>query len=467
MPHFDPMTNLGVIGLGVMGRNIVLNLVDHGFEVSIFNRTSWKTEKLESESDKIVGFYNLKEFVDSLTRPKKILLIVTAGNAVEEYLTELQSLLSEEDIVIDSGNTYYMDTIKRYNQYSFNFVGCGVSGGEYGARFGPAMFFGCKKEVYNSIKDIFETISAKYDQKPCCMWMGDDGAGHFVKMIHNGIEYVEMQLLQEITNILFAVCNNIEDSWVLKVFDELNKGFSSSYLVEICGKIIRTKNENGTVLNQILDQAEQKGTGKMCIYSGVETDTVISTFTESVFARYLSSQKSRRVAFSSLVKENMEVNSKVFGNLKTENSISLYKNAFYLCKAIGYIQGCDILISNKKKHKWSYTIPEICDTWRNGCILRSEFLNELKKMALVENLETSDTFQDIFKDTIGSLKSLCSFIIENEIYCPVFLGCYSWISGLKQSKNNGVLIQAMRDYFGRHTVILESSGERKSIDWLE
>ena len=291
------MDNLGLIGLGVMGKNIALNLASRGFKVHVFNRTSSKTEEITKENPEILGFYDLEEFINSLSKPRKIFIMVSAGKAVDEFLKKLKPFLSDEDIVIDGGNAYYLDTIRRNNEYSFNIVGCGISGGEYGARHGPAMFFGCKKHVYDIIKNIFETISAKYDGKACCGWMGDDGAGHFVKVVHNGIEYCEMQLLQEIMNILVFLCDSFEDPWILEVFKELNKGKTAGYLVEICEKVINTKNQDGSLLDQILDQAEQKGTGKMCIYSGVETDTVMSSLTESVFARYISNYNERRVAF--------------------------------------------------------------------------------------------------------------------------------------------------------------------------
>lgn len=458
------MATIGVIGLGVMGKNIVLNIADHDFKVSIFNRTISKAKDLEKLSKNISGFDKIEDFVDSLAKPRKILLMVTSGQAVEECLEHLKPLLDKEDIVIDGGNSYYVDTIRRSKECAFNYVGCGISGGEYGARNGPAMFFGCSKSVYDNIKAIFETISAKHDGISCCGWMGNDGAGHFVKIVHNGIEYCEMQILQEIINLLLFECERFEDPWILKVFKELNSGSTRGYLVEICEKILITKNDDGLLLDQILDLAEQKGTGKMCIYSGVETDTAINSLTESVFARYLSSQKNRRVKFAFAV--NSTFKPKLISDEQKEKEISIYKKAFHLAKAICYIQGCDLLTANKEKHHWSYDISKVCDVWREGCILRCDFLSELKKMAENDALETSDSFISIYNESIDSLKYLCKFAVENEIHCPVLLSCFSWLSGLKHSERNGTLIQAMRDYFGRHTVILKN-GERKNIDWYE
>lgn len=455
------MNDIGVIGLGVMGKNLILNIVDHGFKVSAFNRTFNKTKELSLECPAVAGFEKLEDFVSSLASPKKVLLMVPAGQAVDEMIKSLNPLLSKEDIVIDGGNSYYKDTIERVKSAKFNYVGCGISGGEFGARNGPAMFVGCKKSIYDEIRPIFETISAQYNGKSCCGLMGSDGAGHFVKIVHNGIEYSEMQVLQEVLSLI-----NIKEDhkYENEIFDFLNEGRSKGYLVEICTKILKTYQSDKRVLDQILDKAEQKGTGKMCIYSAIDTDTELNSIVESVFARYTSNQKNKREIFSSLF--DQKINScPAEGSIKKIDSVTI-ERAFYLCKAINYIQGCNLLIKNRELHNWNYEISDVCDVWRNGCILRSDFLEVLKKIATSECLEHSSVFIEIVQECYSSLKEVILYGIQNNIYIPVMTSCLNWINGLKMNKRNGNLIQAMRDFFGRHGVVLED-GSSVNIDWVE
>lgn len=455
------MPDVGVIGLGVMGKNLILNLVDHGYTVHVFNRTTSKTAEIEKNSPKILGFDDLGAFVVSLRSPRKILLMVSAGHPVEEYLARLSELLCENDIVIDCGNSDYKDTMRRFHQYKFNFVGCGMSGGEQGARYGPSLMVGCKKEAYDQIKSILEGISAKHNLNPCCKWLGSDGAGHFVKIVHNGIEYCEMQLLQELLNI------SPSHEFTLRIFKSLYAGRCNGYLVEICEKILRTRNDSGIVLYQINDRAEQKGTGKMCVTSGVETDSDVSFIAQAVFSRYLSNAKDKRVKF------NDKLKSMPSGKIISQNkpnvaeyvpNIEILEKAFYLAKVLCYIQGANLLVNNRVIHNWNYTIPDICDVWRNGCILRCEFLDVWRKMSKNDDFEVSDDFLAILDECLPSLRQLCLFCTEHNIYSPLFNDCLMWIYGMNMKTENGVLLQAMRDYFGRHGVILVN-GEEVNINW--
>lgn len=453
------MKDVAVIGLGVMGRNLVLNLVDHGYNVHVFNRTVLKTKNIVELSPRIFGYETLKEFVHALPTVRRIFLMVQAGKAIDEFLCMLDELLDDSDIVIDCGNSSHKDSARRASEHKYNFVGCGMSGGEFGARYGPSMMVGCRKDAYDLIRGVLEDISAKYEGKPCCGWMGEGGAGHFVKIVHNGIEYCEMQLLQEIYNI---ICFGGRDAGqpcpnevARRIFEEWCTGRLEGYLVEICGKILRKRSSNGYMIDQILDKTEQKGTGKMCVLAGIEAGVEVNAIAESVFARFMSHQKEKRERFSGMVKD---------ANRSRIPSEACMEKAFYLCKAIFYIQGANLLLSSKSAHGWSYSISQVCEVWRDGCILRCKFLDVLKRLSSADTLETSQEFLSIYNECGESLRTLCRYAVDNDIYCPLLSNCLMWLNGLKMNKKNGSLVQAMRDYFGRHGVVLVT-GEHISIDW--
>lgn len=448
------MKDVGVIGLGVMGRSLVLNFVDHGYNVHVFNRTVLKTRNIAELSPRILGYETLEDLVRTVPATRIIFLMVEAGRAVEEFLCMLDGLLDDTDIVIDCGNSSHKDSSRRAAEHKYCFVGCGISGGEFGARYGPSMMVGCRRDAYSTIRCILEDISAKYRDRPCCGWMGEGGAGHFVKVVHNGIEYCEMQLLQEVYN---AVCSGCGDpnTTARSIFGRWNKGRLQGYLVEICEKVLGKKNSSGYVVDQILDKAEQKGTGKLCVLAGIEADAEVNAIAESVFARFMSHQKDRRSRFSSLTA------SETRGKIPSEVCM---EKAFYLCKAVFYVQGINLLTSSKKAHGWAYTIPQVCDVWRSGCILRSSFLDVVKRFSSSEAPEASQEFLEIYNECRESLKAFCQYAVENEVYCPLASSCMMWLNGLKMSEKNGSLIQAMRDYFGRHGVV-SGTGEHLNVDW--
>lgn len=454
-----------MIGLGTMGSSLALNLADKHYTVHVYNRTYSKTEKLVSMSSQVHGYKSLDAFIGALSKPRKIIMMVSSGNVIDLFLRDLAKLLDEDDIVVDGGNSYFKDTIRRSKDNPFNFVGCGISGGEYGARHGPSMMIGCDKKVYESIKDVFEDISSRYNGVPCCGWLGDNGAGHFVKIVHNGIEYCEMQLLQEVFNMLVNGPGDgkrgEEIDKVQRMFDEWNGAELSGYLVGICAKILAKRGENGYTVDDIVDRAEQKGTGKMCIFSGIEESIETPAMAESVMARFLSSAQSKRIEFSEAAKSAGYAATTADSNAIEPEDI---RKAFYLCKAVSYIQGFNLLLAARHTYGWEYQLGQICDIWRDGCILRCSFLDVLKKMSEKDKPELSQAFLNICSDNLNALKRVCRHAIENDIYAPVFASCLMWLNGLRMHEGNGSLIQAMRDYFGRHGVVLKS-GDSVNIEW--
>lgn len=448
------MKDVGVIGLGVMGRNLVLNLVDHGYNVHVFNRTVLKTRNIVDLSPRILGYETLEGLVSAIPAVRIIFLMVEAGRAVEEFLHMLDGLLDDADIVIDCGNSNYKDSARRATEHKYCFVGCGISGGEFGARYGPSMMAGCGKSTYKVMRSILEDISAKYEGRPCCGWMGEGGAGHFVKVVHNGIEYCEMQMIQEIYNVVCSGCND-PNTTVRSILEKWNAGRLGGYLIEICGRVLEKKDNNGYIVDQILDKAEQKGTGKMCVVAGIEANAEVNAISEAVFARFVSHQKERRTRFASLVSPE------AVGEIPSEDCM---EKTFYLCKAIFYVQGCNLLLSSKSTHGWAYTIPQVCDVWRSGCILRCSFLDVVKRFSSSDVLEASQEFLDIYNECKESLRVFCQYAVKNNVYCPLSTSCLMWLNGMEMDRKNGSLIQAMRDYFGRHGVVL-GTGKHLSVDW--
>lgn len=444
------MKDIGIVGLGVMGSSLAQNLADRSYTVHAFNRTQSKTDALVARSHGIKGHRSVQEMVGALSRPRKIIIMVPAGRVVDKILGELDGHLDEDDIVVDGGNSDYKDTIRRGGEHRYAFVGCGISGGEEGARHGPSMLVGCRKDAYGVIGSVLEEISCSYGGVSCCGWLGEDGAGHFVKTVHNGIEYCEMQLLQEVFNMV-AAGESSADSAVdaaRRVLADWNAGELESYVVDICMRILSKKVGGEYALNMIVDDAEQKGTGKMCVVASIEAavDTVLMA--ESVMARFLSASKAKRVRFA----EHM-------GGRAGARPVdcSRLKSAFYLCKMVSFVQGFGLLRAKAGEHGWPYQTGHICDIWRNGCILRSSFLEVMKEMSKHETLELSPAF-------VEAAKEVCRYAVDNGIYAPVFTSCLMWLNGLGMGEMNGSLVQAMRDYFGRHGVVLKS-GRSTNIEW--
>ncbi|MGE4575739.1 MAG: decarboxylating NADP(+)-dependent phosphogluconate dehydrogenase [Candidatus Pseudothioglobus sp.] len=467
-------TDIGLIGLGVMGSSLALNMESHGFTVAVHNRTSPQIDNLvnnRSKNNGIIGFADLDEFVNSIKKPRKIMLMVVAGSVVDDYIEKLIPLIDQGDIIIDGGNSHYPDTIRRTKELEskgFRFVGAGVSGGEEGALKGPSIMPGGSVSAWPEVRGIFQTISAKVeDNEPCCDWIGEDGSGHFVKMVHNGIEYGDMQLICEAYQIMKDVLGMSNDE-MHKVFKEWNKGELSSYLIEITADILKFKEKDGTYLiDNILDTAGQKGTGKWTATVALELGSSLTLIGEAVFARYLSSIKQERVEASKQLSGPI-IN---FSGDK-EQALKDIHDALYASKMVSYAQGYTLLTDAAKQFNWNLNYGGIALMWRGGCIIRSAFLTKIKD-AYENNSELRNLLLDpFFKDKItksqAGWRRIISIAISNGVPVPAMTSSLSYFDGYRTERLPANLLQAQRDYFGSHTYerLDRNSGEFFHTDWL-
>jgi 6-phosphogluconate dehydrogenase len=449
---------IGLIGLAVMGQNIVLNMNDHGYVVAVFNRTVAKVDEFlsnEAKGTKVIGGHTLEEFVGQLKRPRRVMLLVKAGKPVDEFIDALIPLLEKGDIIIDGGNSFYEDTERRYQelkQKGILFVGSGVSGGEEGARHGPSLMPGGAPEAWPHIKAIFQSIAAKVDNGvPCCDWVGEGGAGHFVKMVHNGIEYGDMQLICEAYNLLGAGLG-LDNEKLAKVFTEWNQGELDSYLIEITSKIFTFKDTDGSfLLDHILDAAGQKGTGKWTVNSGLELGAPITLIAEAVFARIISSLKDERVAASTVLAG--PTNPKFSGNL--DATIEDIRHALYASKIISYAQGYMLMRQASDHYKWNLNYGGLALMWRGGCIIRSRFLGEIKaafdRNPQLTNLVMDGFFSDALKKAQDGWRRTVALGAQMGIPTPTFFNGLSFYDSYRSAHLPANLLQAQRDYFGAHT----------------
>ncbi|HXK00616.1 MAG TPA: NADP-dependent phosphogluconate dehydrogenase [Buchnera sp. (in: enterobacteria)] len=450
-------SNIGVIGLAVMGSNLALNIEKNDYIVSVFNRSSKKTNQLIKKhiGKKIFPYFSIKEFVFSLQEPRCILLMVRSGSSTDDTIASLIPYLKEGDIIIDGGNSFYKDTIRRYNELSrigLNFIGAGISGGEEGALNGPSIMLGGQKNIYDLIFPIFKKIAAKTeDQESCIDYIGSDGAGHYVKMVHNGIEYSDMQLISETYFLLknIVLMNNEE---IADTFDDWNKGELNSYLINITKDIFRKKNSSGKYLiDLILDCADNKGTGKWTSKSALDLGEPLSLITESVFFRYLSALKEQRISASKILYgpkiNTISVNKKDF--------IESIRKALYLGKIISYAQGFAQLKTASEKYKWNLKYGNIAKIFRAGCIIRAEFLQKITDAYLecpdIVNLLLTPYFKNIANEYQYALRSIVSYSIKNGIPIPTFSSAISYYDSYRTAVLPANLLQAQRDYFGAHT----------------
>ena len=448
---------VGVIGLAVMGKNLALNIAEHGFAVSVYNRSAEKTQELlkESKIENLVGTFNMQEFVDSLETPRKIIMMVKAGNPVDDTIQQLIPLLDEGDIVMDGGNSFFKDTIRRnaeLKKKSIHFMGIGISGGEEGARNGPAIMPGGDFDTYKHIEPILNSISAKVDDEPCCTYIGDNGAGHFVKMVHNGIEYADMQLICEsyfiLKNMLHLTPPQLHD-----IFSDWNEGELNSYLIEITSEIFTKQDDKaeGYLVDKILDVAGQKGTGKWTSQVALDMGIAIPTITEAVFERCLSAVKEERVFASHAIKIEIP-------QIHIENEAELIESirrALYASKICAYAQGFSLMREASNEYEWNLQLGEISKIFRGGCIIRAQFLNKIKeayqKDAKLANLMLDDYFQDILGKYQKDWRKVVSMAIEAGIAIPGFSSAISYFDGYRTLELPMNLLQAQRDYFGAHT----------------
>ena len=469
--------DIGLIGLAVMGQNLVLNMADHGYRVAVFNRTTSKVNDFidgPAKDTTIIGTYSMEELVASLAKPRKVMLMVKAGEVVDRFIEMLVPLLEPGDVIIDGGNSHFPDSIRRtayLREKGLRFIGTGVSGGEEGARYGPSIMPGGDPEAWPLVKDIFQAVSAKVDDEPCCQWVGQDGAGHFVKMVHNGIEYGDMQLICEayslMENVLDMSCDEMHE-----VFKEWNTGVLDSYLIDITKDILAMKDVDGEPLvDKILDTAGQKGTGKWTGISALDLGVPLTLIGESVFARVLSSLKDERVRASAILGPRPKVLPITDDpNIKAE-MINALRDALYASKIISYAQGFMLMKEAAKEHGWNLNYGEIALMWRGGCIIRSTFLANIKEAydnnPELENLALDTFFTKALKDAEAGWRKAVILAVENGIPAPAFSSALSYFDGYRSERLPANLLQAQRDYFGAHTYerLDSKRGEFFHTDW--
>ena len=467
------LADIGLIGLAVMGENLVLNMESKGYTVSVFNRTTEKVDQFISgrgAGKKFIGTHSIEELCASLQRPRKVMMLVKAGKPVDDFINLIIPHLEPGDIIIDGGNSHFPDTIRRTKYVESKgllYIGTGVSGGEEGALRGPSMMPGGSPAAWPAVKDILQAISAKVeDGSPCCDWVGEDGAGHFVKMVHNGIEYGDMQIICEAYQIMKDLLGLSADD-MHEVFENWNKGELDSYLIEITSDILAFKDESGDPLvEKILDSAGQKGTGKWTGISALDLGIPLTLIGESVFARCLSSQKDIRFIASKAIHGP----GVIFNGDKTQMIADL-KDALFGAKIISYAQGYNLMMEAAKEYGWKPNYGGIALMWRGGCIIRSAFLGDIKKAfdrnPGLQNLLLDPYFNDIIEKTQAGWRRTCSTALTYGVPVPALTSALCYLDGLRTEYLPANLLQAQRDYFGAHTYerIDKPRGEHFHTNW--
>lgn len=450
---------IGVVGMAVMGKNLALNIESRGYSVALFNRTGAKTTAVvEEHPDKnFKATYTIEEFVESIEKPRRILLMVKAGPATDATIQELLPHLDKGDILIDGGNTFFKDTMRRNEELAnsgINFISTGVSGGEEGALKGPSIMPGGQKEAYALVAPILEQISAKAeDGAPCVTYIGPNGAGHYVKMVHNGIEYGDMQLIAESYDLMKNILNlSVEE--MADIFKEWNQGELDSYLIEITADILTRKDDEGTgkpVVDVILDAAGNKGTGKWTSQSALDLGVPLPLITESVFARYISAYKEERVQASKILSRTNDFE---FTGDKKE-LVEKIREALYFSKIMSYAQGFAQLRVASKEFDWDLPFGEIAKIWRAGCIIRARFLQKITdaydKNPEIENLLLDDYFVEITKKYQQSVRDVVALAVQAGVPVPTFSSAIAYFDSYRAERLPANIIQAQRDYFGAHT----------------
>jgi 6-phosphogluconate dehydrogenase len=454
----DASCDIGLIGLAVMGQNLVLNMNDHGYKVAVFNRTVSKVDDFvanEAKGTQVVGAHSLEEFAGLLKRPRRVMLMVKAGDTIDQMIDHVLPYLEAGDIVIDGGNSLFTDSNRRTKDLAAKgilFIGTGVSGGEEGARFGPSIMPGGNPAAWPHVKPIFQAIAAKVeDGTPCCDWVGEDGAGHYVKMVHNGIEYGDMQLICEAYDLLQRGLGLTADE-LAEVFTGWNKGELDSYLIEISSHIFAKKDEDGQPLvDKILDTAGQKGTGKWTVFSSLDLGQPVTLIGESVFARCLSALKEERVEASKILEGPASKPSAGDRAVFIED----VRCALYCSKIISYAQGYMLLRAAAKENGWNLNMGGIALMWRGGCIIRSRFLGDIKAAfdtnPKLENLLLDSFFSGALNQYQASWRKALVHAVELGVPTPAFSTALAFFDGYRTGRLPANLLQAQRDYFGAHT----------------
>ncbi|MCT2891983.1 NADP-dependent phosphogluconate dehydrogenase [Lacticaseibacillus paracasei] len=449
---------IGVVGMAVMGKNLALNIQSRGNTVAIFNRTGSKTKAVVEEhpDKKLVPSYKIEDFVASLEKPRRIIMMVKAGAGTDAVIKELLPLLDKGDVLIDGGNTFFEDTMRRsaeLDKSGINFIGMGVSGGELGALHGPSLMPGGQKEAYDLVAPILEAISAKAeDGAPCVTYIGPNGAGHYVKMVHNGIEYGDMELIAESYNLMRNLLG-LDVKEMADIFSEWNKGELDSYLIDITADILTRKDDLGSdkpIVDMILDRAGNKGTGKWSSQSALELGVPQSVITESVYARYISAMKQERVEASKVLPKPVADVS-----VDKKEAIEMIRKALYFSKLMSYAQGFEQLRFASEKYDWKLQYGDLAKIWRAGCIIRARFLQNItdayNKKPDLQNLLLDDYFLNIAKNYQESVRDLVGVAVKAGVPVPGFSAAISYYDSYRSAVLPANLTQAQRDYFGAHT----------------
>ena len=490
-----PLSDIGLIGLAVMGQNLALNIADHGFQISVYNRTTEKTDKFVAENPAtpggVVGTATLAQFVQSLAKPRKMVILVQAGKATDAVIDGLVPLLESGDIVIDGGNALWTDTIRRekaLKEKGLRFIGSGVSGGEEGARFGPSLMPGGDLAAWNELKPIWQAIAAKVDAKtgkpipgataghpvtggvPCTTYIGENGAGHYVKMVHNGIEYGDMQMICEAYALLGGLLG-LKPAEMSAIFAEWNKGSLDSFLIEITADILQQTdplNKRKAFVDVVLDTAGQKGTGKWTSTNALDMGVPAPTIAEAVFARCISAIKEERVAAAKILKGPGK---KYRGSKRA--LIQAIHDALYCSKICSYAQGFQLMRTAQKEYNWKLNFGEIAQIWRGGCIIRAAFLQKITEAYTrnpgLANLLLDPYFNKTVKKAQANWRKVVSLAAECGVPAPTFSSALCYYDSYRSARLPANLLQAQRDYFGAHTYerVDRPRGKFFHVDWPE
>ena len=469
-----PQADIGLIGMAVMGQNLVLNMNDHGFCVAVFNRTVSKVDDFKAEAakdrDTIIGTHSIEQFTAALKKPRRVMLMVKAGEAVDKFIDVLLPHLEQGDIIIDGGNSNFNDTIRRckyVEDKGLLYIGTGVSGGEEGARHGPSIMPGGSPDAWPHVKDIFQAVAAKVeDGSPCCDWVGQNGAGHFVKMVHNGIEYGDMQLICEAYLLMQAA--GMTPAQMSDVFAKWNEGELDSYLIEITRDILaKTDDKTGKpMVDMILDTAGQKGTGKWASITALDLGQPLTLIGEAVFARFLSAMKESRVAASAKLR-----GPRVAFKGDREKFVDDIRQALYASKIVSYAQGYQLLKAAAAEYGWNLNYGGIALMWRGGCIIRSQFLGKIKdafsRRKPPENLLLDPYFKSAIRKSQTAWRRTVTKAVKLGVPIPAFSSALAYYDGYRTERLPANLLQAQRDYFGAHTYerVDEPRGKFFHTDW--
>jgi len=450
------LADIGVLGLAVMGANLARNAARKGFGVAVFNRHGERTDELIAEHGSEGRFSPAKtipDFVASIARPRPIIIMVKAGKPVDQVIEELIPHLDEGDIIIDGGNSLFTDTNRRFHyltEKKLRFIGMGVSGGEEGALEGPSMMPGGTREAYARIEPIVTKMAAQVDGEPCCTYIGTEGSGHFVKMVHNGIEYADMQLITEAYD-LFKTVYGLEAPAIADIFADWNEGELNSYLIEITAAVLRKVDDTGKPLvDSIVDEAEQKGTGRWTAQSALDLGIPLTSITEAVFARALSARRTERAAV-----EARFPHGPVAKRTPSKAEIDAIKDALYASKIVAYAQGFEQLQVAAEQYGWELKLGEISTIWRGGCIIRARFLNRIREAYASGTGGGNLLLQDYFADAVikaeASWRKVVGLAVAEGIPVPAFASSLAYYDGLRRARGPANLLQGLRDYFGAHT----------------